>query len=88
MKWYTKLFNKLLHSSIHNPFVIHRESLNMKKKLDHPVFRVKAMEAYRIGLQFPHLGKPPKTSTTERLTTRHFVERKPPAHKQEYPVKK
>jgi hypothetical protein len=45
-------------------------------------------EAHKIGSQFPHPGKPSKTSTTERLTARHFVERKPPSQKkQEYSVK-
>jgi hypothetical protein len=57
----------------------------MKKKVDHLVFRVKVMEesseAHRIGLQFPHPRKASETSTTERLTTRHSVERKPPSQK-------
>jgi hypothetical protein len=54
MKWSTKLFKKLLYSSIHISIVIHRERQNTKKKLDNLVFRVKAMEesseAHRTGL--------------------------------------
>jgi hypothetical protein len=37
-------------------------------------------EAHRIYLKFPHPRKPLET-TTERLTTGHFVERKPPSQK-------
>jgi hypothetical protein len=90
-KWYTKLFKRLLNISVHNAFVLYRESQNVKQ-LSHLDFRLQIIkelfEVHGKNLEPPRLGRPSKTPMPGRLTARHFVERIPPSEKKAKPTKR
>ena len=73
--WYKKFFRHLINQAVLNSYIIHRQVAT--KKLTHLDFRTKLLnriwEMYLTDETRPKgQGRPPKPSTLERLTERHF----------------
>jgi hypothetical protein len=91
MKWYLKMFRRLLNTSVHNALIIYNANKD-RKPLDHLSFRLQLikeiLETHGKTLESPRQGRPSKLPTPDRLTARHFIERIPPTDKKAKPTKR
>lgn len=91
MKWYLKLFRRLLNTSVHNSYIIYNAS-NSVKALDHLSFRLQLirelLDTHGKQTDVPRSGRPSKTPIPDRLTARHFIERIPPTEKKAKPTRR
>jgi hypothetical protein len=91
MKWYLKMFRRLLNTSAHNAFIVHRANKDTKT-LDQFSFRLQLikeiLETHSKTTESPRQGRPSKTPLPYRLTARHFIERIPRKEKNAKPRKR
>jgi hypothetical protein len=90
IKWYVKLFKRLLNVAIHNSMVIYRSHPN-KQKMDNVQFIISLVqglvERHSAGVHRPVYGHPSVLPPPKRLTERHFPECIPPTGKKAKPQK-
>jgi hypothetical protein len=91
MKWYLKLFKRLLNVAIHNTKVIYR-CLPNNKNVDTLKFRLSLAQGLfkKYGFVVPRAvyGRPSLEPLPKRLTERHFLEHIPATGKKAKPQQK
>jgi hypothetical protein len=88
MKWYLKMFRRLLNTSVHNAFVFHRANKqNPRPILIQIAAHRRNLKTHSKTIESPRQGRPSKTSLPDRLTARHFIERIPRTEKNAKPRK-
>ena len=90
VKWYMKLFRRLMNTAVHNSLIIYNTSEN--KKMDHLNFRIQLvkelLETHGRAVETRQVGRPSKTPMPERITAHHFIERIPSTEKKAKPYKR
>jgi hypothetical protein len=89
MKWYLKLFTRLLNIAMHNAMVIY-QCLPDNKNMNLLKFRFSLAhtEKHGSGVPCPAYGRPSVEPLPKRLTERHFPKRIPATGKKARPQRK
>jgi hypothetical protein len=89
MKWYMKLFKRLLNVAIHNAMVIYQR-LSNNRNMDTLKFRLSLAQGLveKHSSAVPVYGRLSLEPPPKRLTERHFLERIPATGKKAKPQKR
>jgi hypothetical protein len=87
-KWYTKLFRRLLNTTILNALVIYTQ--NIGRNIDHLTFRVELVEGLLVkySVQCKAPGHYDGDNTVKRLTECQFPRRIPPTENKCKPTRR